>query len=88
MDWKNEMVGKAFFFRTVTYHIIGKVVAICDDKFLKLETASWVADSGRFANAIKNGTLSEVEPLGEWYVNLDTTTDFGPWIHPLPTQQK
>jgi hypothetical protein len=83
----NDMVGKSFFFRTVTYHIVGKVEKIIGQT-LQLSTASWVADSGRFMNAIKNGELSEVEPLGEWFVNFSTVTDFGRWVHQLPEEQK
>lgn len=82
-----DFIGKSFFFRTVTYHIVGKVTKVVG-KILELESASWIADSGRFMNAIKGGTLAEVEPLGQWWINLDTVTDFGPWIHELPTEQK
>lgn len=39
-------------------------------------------------NAIKEGKLIELEPLGTWYFNIDTVTDFGPWKHSLPTEQK
>jgi hypothetical protein len=82
-----DMIGKSFFFRTVTYHIIGKVEKIIGN-ILELSTASWVADSGRFADAIKKGTLNEVEPLGSWYVNIQSVTDFGIWKHKLPIEQK
>lgn len=83
----DAMIGKSFFLRTVTYHFVGKVKARIGN-FLHLTTASWVADSGRFMNAIKEGTLKEVEPLGDAFVNLDTVTDFIPWKHALPTEQK
>lgn len=82
-----DMVGGKYFFRTVTYHLVGEVKKIVG-KFAVLKTASWVADSGRFMNAIKDGTLNEVEPVGEAYVNLDTVVDFFPWKHKLPTEQK
>ena len=84
----DSLVGNSWFFRTVTYHIVGRVVRKLPGSYVVLEDASWVADSGRFMDAIKNGTLSEVEPVGQWCVNLDTVTDFGPWRHPLPTAQK
>jgi hypothetical protein len=80
-------VGKAYFLRTVTYHIIGKVEKIIGD-FLVLSNASWVADSGRFMNAIKEGTLNEVEPVGNWVVNVGSITDGGEWKHGLPITQK
>ena len=39
-------------------------------------------------NAIKDGTLDEVEPVGDAFVNLDAVTDFFPWKHTLPNDQK
>lgn len=81
-------VGDRLFLRTVTYHLVGEVVEGADHGWLKLKDASWVADSGRFTQAIKDGTLSEVEPVGIAYVNLSTVTDAFPWVHELPTAQK
>ena len=83
----DDLIGDKFFFRTVTYHLIGKVESRFGS-FLKLSGASWVADSGRFMQAIKEGKLNEVEPVGEWVVNLSSVTDFGPWNHALPKEQK
>ncbi len=82
-----DLVGKKWFFRTVTYHMVGMVTKVMG-KILVLENASWVADSGRFMNAIKQGTLDEVEPVGPAFVNLDTVTDFFPWNFDLPRDQK
>ena len=82
-----DMVGGKFFFRTVTYHLVGEVQKIVG-KFAYLKDASWVADSGRFMNAIKDGTLSEVEPVGAAFLNLDTVVDMFPWRHALPKEQK
>lgn len=82
-----DMVGSKFYFRTVTYHQVGEVKKIVG-RFAFLKNASWVADSGRFMEAIKNGTLSEVEPVGDAFVNLDTVVDFFPWKHSLPKDQK
>lgn len=82
-----DMIGKKFFFRTVTYHLVGKVEKIMGSIF-QLSEASWVADSGRFMNAIKKAELLEVEPVGTAFINIQTVTDFFPWIHPLPKDQK
>jgi hypothetical protein len=84
---QKELVGKKFFFRTVTYHLVGKVEKIIGN-FAVLSNASWVADSGRFMNAIKEGTLEEVEPVGKAFINLNSLVDFFPWNHKLPTNQK
>jgi hypothetical protein len=82
-----DLVGGKFYFRTVTYHTVGEVTRIVG-RFAYLKGASWVADSGRFMGAIKDGTLNEVEPVGTAFVNLDTVVDFFPWTHKLPTDQK
>jgi hypothetical protein len=82
-----DLVGKKFFFRTVTYHLIGLVSKVVGN-FLILENASWIADSGRFMNALKEGKLNEVEPCGTAFLNVSTLTDFFPWNHELPKDQK
>ncbi len=79
--------GKSYFIRTVTYHVLGKVKDIKGD-FLVLQNASWIADSGRFGEAIVKGTLSEVEFTGEAIVNVNAITDAYPWTHDLPDRTK
>lgn len=81
-----DMVGEKFFFRTVTYHMTGRVKKIIGS-IVELENAAWIADSGRFMNAIKEGKLNEVEPVGRAYLNINTVVDFFPWKHKLPEQQ-
>ena len=83
----DDMVGKKLFIRTVTYHCVGKVKKRMG-AFIELEDASFIGDSGRFSNAIKEGTLDEVEPVGTQWVNLSAIVDFFPWKHKLPTEQK
>ena len=80
-------IGGAYFIRTVTYHLTGRVTTISGG-FLVLEDAAWIADSGRFTQALQNGTLSEVEPVGKAIVNLQAITDAFEWKHALPTTQK
>lgn len=83
----SDFVGKKLFIRTVTYHLVGKVKAVSGN-LIELSEASWVADSGRFMQAIKDGTLSEVEPVGRCWVNSGAITDMFPWEHTLPKAQK
>ena len=82
-------LGAVLFIRTVTYHYIGRVTFL-GDKTLRLEDASWVADSGRFGEALRNGTLSETEPYpdGGTEINRDTIVDASLWNHELPTEAK
>lgn len=83
----DDFIGHAWYIRTVTYHLVGRCTKRIGS-FLLLEEASWVADSGRFMQAIKEGKLNEVEPVGPALVNLDSVTDAFPWVHKLPTEQK
>jgi len=87
VDNLDDLIGKKLFIRTVTYHLTGKVVKRVAN-FLQLKDCAWIADSGRFMNAIKDGNLNEVEPVGDAWVNLHSITDMFPWKHPLPKEQK
>jgi len=80
-------VGEKYYIRTVTHHQTGRVKEI-HGKFLVLEQAAWIADSGRFMNAIMKGELDEVEPVSEAIVNMDTIVDAFVWNHTLPSSQK
>lgn len=80
-------VGEAYFIRTVTYHVVGRVKAV-QGGFLVLDEASWVADSGRFSNAIKTGELTEVEYAGRAIVSLGAIADAYPWLHETPKVTK
>lgn len=79
--------GKSYFIRTVTYHILGKVEKISGN-FLVLSDACWVADSGRFGKALKDGDLSEVEFCGDAIVSISAIADAFPWQHKLPKETK
>lgn len=82
-----DMIGEKYFFRTVTYHMTGRVKKVIGS-ILELENAAWIADSGRFMQAIKEGKLNEVEPVGRAFINIQTVVDFFPWKHKLPEIQK
>lgn len=82
--WK---IGEKYFIRTVTYHLVGEVTAI-QDGFLILKNCSWVAESDRFMQTIVNGSLSEVEPVGDWFCSISSIVDGGIWQHQLPVDQK
>ena len=81
-------VGSAYFFRTVTYFATGRVKEIVG-KFLILEDAAWIADTGRFSDALSNGIMEEVEPVEmNMYLNTDSITDAFDWKKELPKTQK
>lgn len=83
----DDLVGQKLFIRTVTYHCTGKVIKRMG-VFLQLEDGAWIADSGRFSDALKTGELNEVEPVGTMWVNLSSVVDFFPWKHSLPKDKK
>lgn len=83
-------IGQAYFIRTGTFHDIGVVEAIIGDMLvLKEGTVSWVADSGRFTQAINDGVLEDVEPVNvRVFVALNSIVDMFEWKHALPRDQK
>lgn len=81
-------IGKKYLIRTVTYFAVGEIRKIQGD-FLVLKDAAWVADTGRFSDALKSGELNEVEPVDvPMGVNTRAIVDFFEWEHPLPREQK
>lgn len=78
-------VGKSYFIRTVTHHLTGRLVKVTS-KELVLEDAAWVADDGRFNEAIRDGKLNEVEPFpdGKVIVGRGSLIDAVEWKHALP----
>jgi hypothetical protein len=81
-------IGTKYLIRTVTMTNVGKLSYI-DDHELVLDNASWVADTGRFNEAIKNGTLGEVEPFyGPAIIGRGAIVDATVWSHELPDKAK
>lgn len=84
----DRYVGRNVFVRTVTHHYTGRL-ASADRRWLVLEEAAWIADDGRFADALARGTLSEVEPYpGTCLVGVGAVLDVSEWLHDLPRVQK
>ena len=83
--WK---IGQAYLIRTVTHYYTGKLTALHAQE-LVLETAAWIADTGRYFDALKKGTLNEVEPIiGPCIVCRGAIIDAAEWQFDLPTVQK
>lgn len=57
----HRWLGRNIIVRCVTNHFTGRLVEITDGE-LVLEGAAWIADSGRWSEALESGTLGEVEP--------------------------
>jgi hypothetical protein len=81
-------IGGKYFIRTVTYFATGEVEDIKGD-FLVLKDSAWIADTGRFREAIMSGVLNEVEPVEvPMFLNINSITDAFVWSHALPREQK
>ena len=78
-----DLAGSKVFIRTVTYHLVGKVVAV-NGTMIEMTDASVVYASGNFSAALKTGTVSESEHVGRAWVNLNAVTDCFEWKHGLP----
>lgn len=78
-------IGGKYLIRTVTHYLTGEVVAVHPQEVV-IRDAAWVADTGRFATALREGTLSEVEPYpdGEVVIGRGAIVDAAAWTHPLP----
>lgn len=55
-------IGAVYFIRTVTHHLTGRLTRVAPQE-LVIEDAAWIADDGRFSEAVKDGKFSEVEPF-------------------------
>jgi len=71
--WK---IGEFYLIRTVTMFNTGRLIAVTDQE-LVLEDAAWIADTGRFAEALTTAEFKEVEPFpkGEVIVGRGAVID-------------
>jgi hypothetical protein len=60
-------IGAIYLFRLATVYDTGRLVAVYPDE-LVLEDAAWIADTGRFADALRSVEFSEVEPFPDGQV--------------------
>lgn len=83
-----DLIGQPVFVRTVTHHHTGRLIAVYGD-FILLDEAAWIADDGRFHNALKDGKLNEVEPfIDPVAIATGALIDVTNWRHALPRDQK
>lgn len=81
-------VGEQYLIRTVTHYFTGRIVAVTATDVV-LEDGAWIADTGRFSDALNSGALNEVEPYpGRVIVFRSALIDAALWPHKLPRDQK
>ena len=69
-------IGKVYLIRTVTMIQTGRLLRVTQQE-LVLEDAAWIADTGRFSDALKHLSFNEVEPFpdGEVIVGRGSVID-------------
>lgn len=69
-------VGSIYLIRTVTMIDTGRIVRVTPTEIV-LEEAAWIADTGRFSDAVKAAKFNEVEPFpdGEVIVGRGSIVD-------------
>lgn len=55
-------IGAIYLIRTVTMIDLGRLVEVTASE-LVIEDAAWIADTGRFADALKSCDFGEIEPF-------------------------
>lgn len=86
-------IGAKIFYRSVTFHHVGRISYIGSVAGsiveVRLEDASWVADSGKFSKALNTGSLEELERFpSSCSIFLGAGVDVAPWPHELPSESK
>lgn len=84
------IIGTQYFIRTVTMILVGKLEKVYDDELVLSEVA-WVADTGRFSDALKKGesVINEIEPFpDDVIVGRKAIVDATIWGHELLKKQK
>lgn len=86
---KNSMnlEGKNLLVQTVTYFYTGEVIEETS-KHLKLSKAAWIADTGRFSQALEKSVFDEVEPFPKSVFLMKAAIVALTEIDILPREQK
>ena len=82
-------IGGTYFIRTVTHHLTGRLTKVSEHE-LVIEDAAWIADDGRFAEAVKSGEFGEIEPFpdGPVIVGRGSLIDARRVAFPAPRSQR
>ena len=82
-------IGSAYLIRTVTMIQTGRLIAVGEHE-LVLEDAAWIADTGRFSDALRGGSFFEVEPFpdGQVIVGRGSIVDACALPFALPREKK
>ena len=81
-------IGGLYFIRTVTFYYTGRLVQVTPQE-LVIEDAAWIADTGRFTQALEKLDFGEVEmfPKGRVIIGRSAVIDASEIVK-IPTSQK
>ena len=82
-------IGKQYFIRTVTHYFTGKLEAVYPQEFV-FSSVSWIADTGRYSDALKDHSFNEVEPYpdGDVIIGRGSLIDMCEFTGTLPRSKK
>ncbi len=63
-------IGQPYLIRTVSMIDTGRIVEVTAQEIV-LEEAAWIADTGRFSDALKSCNFNEVEPFPDGRVIIN-----------------
>jgi hypothetical protein len=79
-------IGETYLFHTHLGIWLGRVNYITVDEVV-IDEASWVPDQGRMGPSVREGSLKEVEFVGDG-IEVPRHAIKVPWRHPLPKEDK
>ena len=83
-------IGSNYLIRTVTMIYTGKLEAVYE-KELVISSASWIAETERWAKSVSEGSFKEVEPYPDKSlvtIGRGAILDAVPVVWKLPREQK
>lgn len=83
-------IGENYFIRTVTHHYTGRLTEVYENELVIVD-AAWIADDGRYTEAVKSGAFNDIEPYPdgrEVVIGRGAIVDACVIEFPLPRKQK
>lgn len=79
-------IGKCYLFHTHLGIWLGRIEKIQPDE-VQLDQCSWIPDQGRMGACVRDGSLNEVEFVGDGVI-VPRNAIKVPWRHALPTSDQ
>lgn len=83
-------IGACYLVETVTKYFTGRLIYVGPHE-IALTEAAWIVDTDRYADAMRTGNLSEIEPYPDGCavtIGRSAIVSATQWLHKLPRDQK